>query len=228
MSCRAPFHVVVFFDFPSLSAVMRLLPLPMKGVRFHFTERPTYRQRIGVSTVQDDTIALTSPSRSDDIVELRIYKNDAPLLECRIEEPNRRSYRAFLLTLGRIADPKVLYCVTIHDPAEQQLSLFMENGAVGATERKVGIPSADQTVKRFGFLANGRIRIRRSQQLDHCLSRRLCESFFSLFARAFLWAHLRRRCDCHRNKRYQAEQWRSTNASHNGDVRGSTAMAMPF
>src|SRR5439155_18439571 len=125
--------------------------------------------------------------------------------------------RAFLLTLGRIADPKVLYCVTIHDPAEQQLSLFMENGAVGAAERKVGIPSADETVKSFGFLANGRIRIRRSQQLDHCLSRRFCESFFSLFARALLWAHLRRRCDCHRNKHYQDERWRSTNASHNGD-----------
>src|SRR6059036_1652151 len=196
MLCRPPFHVVVFLEFPGFSAVMRLLSLPMKGVRFHFAERPTYRQPVGVLPVQDDPIAFTAPLRSDDVVELRIYKNDAPLLKCRIEEPNRRSDRAFLLTLSRIADPKVLYCVTIHDPAEQQLSLFMENGAVGATERKVGIPSADQTVKRFGFLANGRIRIRRSQQLDHCLSRRLCESFFSLFARALLWAHLRRPCDC--------------------------------
>src|SRR5206468_1917404 len=43
-----------------------------------------------------------------------------------------------------------------------------------------------------------------------------------------LWAHLRRRCDCQRNKRYQEERWRSTNASHNGDVPGSIAMAMPF
>src|SRR5205809_3711766 len=206
MSCRAPFHVVVFFDFPSLSAVMRLLPLPMKGVRFHFTERPTYRQRVGVSTVQDDTIALTSPLRSNDIVELRIYKNDAPLLKRRIEEPNRRSDGAFLLTLGRIADPKILHCMAIQDPAEQQLSFFVKNGSVGAIESKVGIPCADEAVKSFGFFADGWIRTRRPQHIDHCLSRRFYESLFSLSARPFLRPDLRIQRDCRRNERHQDEQ----------------------
>src|SRR5262249_16906141 len=123
--------------------------LPMKGVRFHFAERPTYREPVSVSPVQDDPIALTAPLRRNDIVELRIYKNDAPLLKCCIKEPNRRSDRAFFLALCRIANPQVLYCMTVHDPAEQQLSLFMENGPVGAIESIVGIPSADETVKGF-------------------------------------------------------------------------------
>src|SRR5262249_35612882 len=187
----------------------------MKGVRFHFTERPTYRQPVSVSTVQDDTIALTSPLRSDDVIELRIYKHDAPLLKCRIEEPNRRSDGAFLLTLARIADPQVLHCVTIHDPTEQQLSLFMKNGSIGTIEREVGIQSADETVKGFGFIANGRIRIRRSEYIDHCLSRRFRESLVSLSARAFLRPDLRRQCDC-RRKRRQDEQWRYASASHSG------------
>src|SRR6266550_4009975 len=105
-------------------------------------------------------VALTSALRADDVVGLRIYKNHTPLFECRIEEPNRRSNRAFLLVFGRITDPEILYCVTIHGPAEQQLSLFMEDGSVIAVERKLGIPCADKTVKGLGFFTNGRIRIR--------------------------------------------------------------------
>ena len=96
MLCRPPFHVVVFLEFPGFSAVMRLLSLPMKGVRFHFAERPTYRQPVSVSPVQDDPIALTAPLRSNDVVELRIYKNDAPLLSAvsknRIVVPIVRSF----------------------------------------------------------------------------------------------------------------------------------------
>ncbi len=151
---RAPFHVVIFFDFPSFSAVMRLFSLPVKRIRLHFTESPTYRQAVGIQTAQDDTVALTPALRADDVVELRIYKNHTPLLECRIEEPNRRSNRAFLLVFSRIADPEVLYCATIHDPAEQQLSLFMEDGSVIAVKRKLGIPSAYETVKglRLAFI----------------------------------------------------------------------------
>src|SRR5437899_4669485 len=170
MLCRPPFHVVVFLEFPGFSAVMRLLSLPMKGVRFHFADRPTYRQPVSVSPGQDDPIALTAPLRSNDVVELRIYKNDAPLLKCCIKEPNRRSDRAFFLVLCRIADPQVLYCMTVHDPAEQQLSLFMENGPVGAIESIVGMPSANEMVKGFCFFAHGRIRIGRSPHTDHLLS----------------------------------------------------------
>ena len=79
--CRPPFHVVIFFDFPSFSAVMRLLSLPVKRIRLHFTESPTYRQAVGIQTAQDDTVALTPALRTDDVVELRIYKNHTPLLE---------------------------------------------------------------------------------------------------------------------------------------------------
>src|SRR5262249_55843360 len=157
-----------------------LLALPMKRIGFHFAERPTYRQPVSVSPMQDDPIALTAPLRRNDIVELRIYKNDAPLLKCCIKEPNRRSDRAFFLALCRIANPHILYCMTVHDPAEQQLSLFMENGPVGAIESIVGIRSADETVKGFCFFAHGRIRIRRSQHINHCLSRRFRELLLSL------------------------------------------------
>src|SRR5437588_721090 len=108
--------------------------------------------------------------------------------------------------------------MTVHDPAEQQLSLFMENGPVGAIESIVGIPSADETVKGFCFFAHGRIRIRRSQHIDHCLSRSFCEPPLSLSARRFLRPDLRTQCDCRSNKRHQDERWRFTSASHGGDV----------
>src|SRR5438132_11883194 len=108
--------------------------------------------------------------------------------------------------------------MTVHDPAEQQLSLFMENGPVGAIESIVGIPSADETVKGFCFFAHGRIRIRRSQHIDHCLSRSFCEALLSLSARRFLLPDLRAQSECLRNKRHQREQWRVTSASHCGDA----------
>src|SRR5207247_8550008 len=119
---------VVLCQFPTRSAVVTLIPLPVKGVRFHFTKRPTNRQPVGVSTAQDETIAFTPPLCGDDVVELRIYKNDAPLLKCRIEEPNRRSDRAFLLNLGRIAAPKVSDCATVLHTDAQQCHLFLHNG----------------------------------------------------------------------------------------------------
>src|SRR5439155_429031 len=152
------------------SAVMRLFSLPVKRIRLHFTEGPTYRQAVGINTAQDDTVAFTSALRADDVVELRIYENHAPLLECRIEEPNRRSNRALLLGFRRITDPEVLYCVTIHGPSEQQFSLFLGDGSVITLERKLGIPSADETVKGLGLVPHRGIWIRRCKGRDHCVS----------------------------------------------------------
>src|ERR1700739_2646293 len=150
--------MVVFLDFPSFSAVMGLLALPVKRVRLYLTERPPYGQAVGIQTAQDDTVALTPALGTDNVIELRIYKNHTPLLECRIEEPNGRSNRPFLRVVGWIADPEVRYCATIHDPAEQQLSLFMEDGPVIAVERKLGIPSAHETVKGLSLFSQRRIR----------------------------------------------------------------------
>src|SRR4030095_5495021 len=207
------FHVVLFSAFPSLPAVMSFLSLPVKRVRLHFTERPAYRQPVGVSTVQDYAIAFTSSLRHDDVVELRIYKNDAPLLEGRVEKPNRCSDRAFLLVLAWIADPKVLYCVAVHDRAEQELAFFMKNGSVGAIEREVGIPTANETVKGFGFVANRRIRTLRPEHINHCLSRRFRESLFRLSARPFLRAALATQHNC-RHENDEHDHWISTSSSH--------------
>src|SRR6266566_7983537 len=88
-------------------------------------------------------------------------------------EPNGGTYEpAFGPEEQRIADPQILYCVTIHDPTEMQLALLVADGAVHLWKAEIGVPTADKSIKCLRFFAKRRIGIRRSQDTNHGLSRR--------------------------------------------------------
>src|SRR5262249_43217496 len=70
-----------------------------------------------------------------------------------------------------------------------------------------------EAVKGFGFVANRRIRIRRPEHINHCLSRRFRESLFSLSARPFLRAALATQHNC-RHENDEDDHWMSSSGSH--------------
>src|SRR5207249_12048358 len=141
----------------ALSAIMRFLALPMETLRCDVTERPAYRKPVGVQAAEDNAITLATALRRDDIVVLWVDEDDPPLLQLRIEEAKGRPNRAFFLFTGRIADPQILYCVTIHDPAEMQLALLVADGAVGLWKAEIGLPTADEAIKCLRFFPERRI-----------------------------------------------------------------------
>ena len=150
---------------------MRFLALPAERFRPYVTKRPSNRQTVRIRAAQNDPVALPPALCGDDIVELRVDEDNAPLFELRVEKPNRCSDRALLLISGRIADSEVLHGVAIHDPAKVQLTLLAEHGAVVAVERELRIPGAHQTVEGLRLFAKRRIRSRRPENIDHCGSK---------------------------------------------------------
>ena len=83
------------------------LSAPDERVGLDLVEGPTVRKAVGIRTPENDAIALQSPLRIDEIIELRAHKNHAPLLESGIEEANRRADGAILLAVRRVSDPDV-------------------------------------------------------------------------------------------------------------------------
>ena len=75
-----------------------------------------------------------------------------------------------LLAVGGITNPEILNRPAIHDPAEMEFSLFVIYGSILAMEAEIRIPGADKSIKSLRFIAQGRIRMWRSKDIDHCFS----------------------------------------------------------
>src|SRR5712692_3858986 len=131
--------MVCFFHLPRFSPVTGLLSAPEERVGLDVIQRPTYWRAVGIHTTKHDTIAFQSPLNGDEVIELRTYKDHAPLFESSVEEPNRRANPALLLAICRVGNKDVLHRATIQDPAEQQLALFMSNTAIIEKEAIVAI-----------------------------------------------------------------------------------------